>query len=55
MNLHEFQAKALFAQFGVPVPTGRVVSSAAAAQSAADDLGGERWVVKAQVLAGGRG
>ena len=55
MNLHEFQAKALFAQFGVPVPTGRVVSSAAAAQSAADDLGGERWVVKAQVHAGGRG
>lgn len=55
MNLHEFQAKGLFAEFGIPVPSGRAVSSVADAVSAARELGGDRWVVKAQVHSGGRG
>ena len=55
MNLHEYQAKALFARFGIPVPVGRVAADSAEAQAAACELGGERWVVKAQVHAGGRG
>ena len=55
MNLHEYQAKQLFAEFGVPVPEGKVVSSAEDAEAAAEALGGELWVVKAQVHAGGRG
>ncbi len=55
MNLHEYQAKALFAQFGIPVPAGRVAASSAEAVAAAETLGGEVWVVKAQVHAGGRG
>ena len=55
MNLHEYQAKRLFAEFGVPVPEGRVAASADEAAAAAQELGGELWVVKAQVHAGGRG
>jgi len=55
MNLHEYQSKALFARFGIPVPVGRVASTLAEAEAAARELGGERWVVKAQVHAGGRG
>ncbi len=55
LNLHEYQSKALFAEFGIPVPTGRVASTAAEAVAAAEALGGEFWVVKAQVHAGGRG
>ncbi len=55
MNLHEYQAKRLFAEFGVPVPEGRVAASADEAAAAAEQLGGELWVVKAQVHAGGRG
>ena len=55
MNLHEFQAKQLFAKQGVPVPEGRAVGSAEQAARAASELGGSRWVVKAQVHAGGRG
>ena len=55
MNLHEYQAKALFAAYGVPVPAHRVVESAAQAEQALAALGGARWVVKAQVHAGGRG
>jgi len=55
MNLHEFQAKELLAAFQVPVPDGRVVSDAAQLDSIASDLGGERWVVKAQIHAGARG
>jgi succinyl-CoA synthetase beta subunit len=55
MNLHEYQAKALFARFGIPVPVGRVASTTTEAENAARELGGERWVVKAQVHAGGRG
>jgi succinyl-CoA synthetase beta subunit len=55
MNLHEYQAKALFADFGIPVPAGRMAEAAAAARLAAEALGGGRWVVKAQIHAGGRG
>ena len=55
MNLHEFQAKNLLASYGVPVPAGRTATSAAQARSAAEALGGDAWMVKAQVHAGGRG
>ena len=55
MNLHEYQSKALFAEFGIPVPEGRVVSTPEEATEAAKKLGGELWVVKAQVHTGGRG
>jgi succinyl-CoA synthetase beta subunit len=55
LNLHEYQAKALFAQFDIPVPQGRVAATSEEAKAAAEALGGELWVVKAQVHAGGRG
>jgi succinyl-CoA synthetase beta subunit len=55
MNLHEYQAKGVFAEYGIPVPQGQVASSVSEAEHAAQALGGERWVVKAQVHAGGRG
>jgi succinyl-CoA synthetase beta subunit len=55
MHLHEYQAKQLFADYGVPVPPGRMVESVQDAGVAAKALGGKRWVVKAQVHAGGRG
>ena len=55
MHLHEFQAKELLALYGVPVPRGRPATSTAQARSAAEALGGEAWMVKAQVHAGGRG
>ena len=55
MNLHEYQSKKLFADYGVPVPRGVVASSADEAVAAAKQLGGPVWVVKAQVHAGGRG
>ena len=55
MNLHEFQAKGLFAKYGIPVTTGEVADSPKAARAAARSLGGDLWVVKAQVHAGGRG
>ncbi|MGI9201572.1 MAG: ADP-forming succinate--CoA ligase subunit beta [Woeseiaceae bacterium] len=55
MNLHEYQSKRLFAEYGIPVPRGIPVKSPNAAVDAAKDLGGELWVVKAQVHAGGRG
>jgi succinyl-CoA synthetase beta subunit len=55
MNLHEFQAKGLFERYQVPVPPGRVAASPTAARDAALALGGARWVIKAQVHAGGRG
>ncbi len=54
MRLHEFQAKKLLAGFGLPVPKGQAVATAAEARAAAEDIGGP-VVVKAQVLAGGRG
>jgi succinyl-CoA synthetase beta subunit len=55
MKIHEYQAKAILAKYGVPVPQGEVVFSAADARSAAARLGGGTVVVKAQIHAGGRG
>jgi succinyl-CoA synthetase beta subunit len=55
MNLHEYQAKQLFAEYGLPLSKGIAADTAEEASAAADKLGGDRWVVKAQVHAGGRG
>jgi len=55
MNLHEYQSKKIFAEYGVPVPRGAVAETADEAVAAAKQLGGPVWVVKAQVHAGGRG
>ncbi|GIX35591.1 MAG: succinate--CoA ligase [ADP-forming] subunit beta [Lysobacteraceae bacterium] len=55
MNFHEYQAKELFAEYGIPVPTGRVARTPDQAVEAARSIGGEQWVVKAQIHAGGRG
>ncbi len=55
MDIHEYQAKELLRAYGVPVPAGEVVYSDRAAARVADELGGSRWVVKAQIHAGGRG
>ncbi len=55
MNLHEYQSKQLFAKYGIPVSKGQPASSVSGAREAAQALGGGRWVVKAQVHAGGRG
>ncbi|MDA9367905.1 ADP-forming succinate--CoA ligase subunit beta [Flavobacteriaceae bacterium] len=55
MNLHEYQGKALFAQYGLPVSTGYAVDNPDDAVAAAEKIGGDLWVVKAQVHAGGRG
>ncbi|MEE8339106.1 MAG: ADP-forming succinate--CoA ligase subunit beta [Xanthomonadales bacterium] len=55
MNFHEYQAKDLFAKYGIPVPAGIVANTPLAAVEAARELGGSMWVVKAQVHAGGRG
>ncbi len=55
MLIHEYQAKALLAEHGVPVPAGRAAFTVAEAVAAAEGLGGERWAIKAQIHAGGRG
>jgi succinyl-CoA synthetase beta subunit len=55
MNLHEYQSKRLFAEYGIAVPRGIPAHSPEAAVNAAKELGGKLWVVKAQVHAGGRG
>ena len=55
MNLHEFQGKALFAEYDLPVSNGKVIYEAEDALKACRDVGGSKWVVKAQVHAGGRG
>ena len=55
MNLHEYQAKALFRDYGLPVSTGFAVDTADEAVAAAEKIGGDRWVAKVQVHAGGRG
>ena len=55
MNLHEYQSKRVFAEYGMPVPSGRVAATEAEAVAAARELPGPVWVVKAQVHAGGRG
>ncbi|GGH31240.1 succinate--CoA ligase [ADP-forming] subunit beta [Alsobacter metallidurans] len=55
MNIHEYQAKAVLKEFGVPVSNGRPVFKAEEAEAAAKELGGPLWVVKSQIHAGGRG
>jgi len=55
MNLHEYQGKALFREYGLPVSTGIACDTADEAVAAAKQIGGDMWVVKAQVHAGGRG
>jgi succinyl-CoA synthetase beta subunit len=55
MNLHEYQGKQLFAEYGLPVSKGYAVDTPEAAAQACDSIGGDMWVVKAQVHAGGRG
>ena len=55
MNLHEYQGKQLFAEYGLPVSKGYAVDTPEEAMAAADKIGGDMWVVKAQVHAGGRG
>ena len=55
MNIHEYQAKALLTRYGVAVPRGAIAYTPEEAEKAARDLGGQVWVVKAQLHAGGRG
>ncbi len=55
MNVHEYQAKTILKEFGVPVSRGVAIHSAAEARKAAEELGGPVWVVKSQIHAGGRG
>ncbi|PCI48100.1 MAG: succinate--CoA ligase subunit beta, partial [Moraxellaceae bacterium] len=55
MNLHEYQAKQIFAEYGLPVSKGYACENGKEAVKAAQTIGGDRWVVKAQVHAGGRG
>ena len=55
MKVHEYQAKAILREHGVPVPAGSSASAAAQARQVAQSLGGESWIVKAQIHAGGRG
>ena len=55
MNLHEYQGKQLFAKYGLPVSLGVAADTPEQAAAGADEIGGDRWVVKAQVHAGGRG
>ena len=55
MNFHEYQAKQLFADYGMAVPAGRIARTPDEAVAAARAIPGELWVVKAQIHAGGRG
>src|SRR3546814_4629916 len=55
MNCHEYQAKQLFADYGIAVPPGRVARTPEEAVEAAKAIGGDAWMVKAQIHAGGRG
>lgn len=55
MKIHEYQAKEIFRKYNVPVPKGKAAFSAEEAVEAAKEIGGEIWVVKAQIHAGGRG
>ncbi len=55
MNVHEYQAKQIFREFGIPVPNGKMCTRDDSVREAAQELGGDTWVVKAQVHAGGRG
>jgi succinyl-CoA synthetase beta subunit len=55
MNIHEYQAKQLFRNYGIPVPAGKQAATPEQAERIAKELGGDGWVVKAQIHAGGRG
>jgi len=55
MNLHEYQGKALFAEYNLPVSKGKIIFKAEDVIEACNEIGGSKWVVKAQVHAGGRG
>jgi succinyl-CoA synthetase beta subunit len=55
MNIHEYQAKSVFREYGIPVPRGKVAESPEQARRAAEELGGNSLAVKAQIYAGGRG
>lgn len=55
MNIHEYQAKQIFADHGIPVPRGIMIEDANLARATAEKIGGNFWVVKAQIHAGGRG
>ena len=55
LNIHEYQAKQVFAKYGVPTPKGIIAESVEQAVENAKELGGPVWVVKAQIHAGGRG
>ena len=55
MKIHEYQAKEIFTNFAIPVPRGSVAQNAEEARKIAEEIGGPRWVVKAQIHAGGRG
>lgn len=55
MNLHEYQAKELLREYAIPTPRGVVIENTLHAEVATNELGGSRWVVKAQIHAGGRG
>lgn len=55
MKIHEYQAKQILSKFGIPVPRGSVARDAEEARKIAEQIGGSRWVVKAQIHAGGRG
>lgn len=55
MKIHEYQAKEIFSKYGIPVPQGAVARDPEEARKIADEIGGSRWVVKAQIHAGGRG
>ena len=55
MNIHEYQAKKLLAKYGVPIPKGGIAHSATEAIYQASELGGSKWIVKAQLHSGARG
>ena len=55
MKIHEYQAKEIFSKYGIPVPQGAVARDPEEARKIAEQIGGSRWVVKAQIHAGGRG
>jgi succinyl-CoA synthetase beta subunit len=55
MNIHEYQAKQVFAKYKVPIPNGKMIEKAEDARAVAEEIGGNIWAVKAQIHAGGRG
>ena len=55
MDIHEYQAKEILASFGVTIPRGGIVYSPETAENKAREIGGSKWVVKAQIHSGARG